>query len=100
MKRARPCGVHRWYCFSIWIFPQLPSMKSYVILEVFRIEIEQINFSRFWNGTGKISGIQFFFAEVNKKFPGLADFIRLVRKGVTNNILILALTYKKIAIFS
>jgi hypothetical protein len=31
-------------------------MKSYVILEVFRIEIEQIIFSRFQNGSENISG--------------------------------------------
>ena len=36
-------------------------MKSYVILEVFRIEIEQIIFSRFQNGTENISGIIVFF---------------------------------------
>jgi hypothetical protein len=42
-------------------------MKSYVILEVFRIEIEQIIFSRFRNGTKKNSGINFFsFPEVDK----------------------------------
>ena len=51
-------------------------MKSYVILEVFRIDIEQIIFS--------------CFAEVNKKFPGQADFIGSVGKGETNNILNLA----------
>ena len=45
-------------------------MKSYVILEVFRIEIDKIIFSRFRNGTEKISA---------------------VGKGETNNILILAL---------
>jgi hypothetical protein len=31
----------------------------------------------------------FFFAEVNKKFPGQADFIGSVGKGEANNILIL-----------
>jgi hypothetical protein len=41
--------------------PQWPSMKSYVILEVIRIEIEQIIFSCFWNGTENISEIFFFF---------------------------------------
>jgi hypothetical protein len=45
-------------------------MKSYVILEVFQIEIEQIIFSRFRNGTEKFSGINFgFLPEVNKIFP-------------------------------
>ena len=32
-------------------------MKSYVILEVFQIEIEQIIFSHFLNGTEKISPV-------------------------------------------
>jgi hypothetical protein len=36
-------------------------MKSYVILEVFRIQIEQIIFSRFRNGMEKISQITFSF---------------------------------------
>jgi hypothetical protein len=55
-------------------------MKSYVILEVFRFEIEQIIFSRFRNF------FYFFFAVVNKIF-----LVGLVGKGETNNILILAL---------
>ena len=67
-------------------------MKSYVIIEVFRNEISQIIFSRFRNGMEKISQITFFFsfAEVNKNLPSQADFIGSVRKGETNNILILA----------
>ena len=45
-------------------------MKSYVIQEVFRIDIEQIIFSRFRYGTGKISGIKKKkFVEVNQNFP-------------------------------
>ena len=45
-------------------------MKSYVILEVFRIEIEQIIFSRFQNGSENISGKKkFSFTKVNKIFP-------------------------------
>ena len=75
-------------------------MKSYVILEVFRIEIEQIIFSRFRNGTEKISGIIFFlFAEVNKNVPSQAYFIGSVGKGETNNILILASDQTKIPVF-
>ena len=61
--------------------PQWPSMKLYIILEVFRIEIEQIIFSRFWNGTEKISGIKhFFFMEVNKKISRSGRFYQVGQK--------------------
>jgi hypothetical protein len=82
---------HTMWCPSLLLLfdmdlPQWPSMKSYVILEVFRIEIEQIIFSRFRNGTKKNSGIIFFsFPEVdNILWSG--RFYRAVGKGETNNI--------------
>jgi hypothetical protein len=57
--------------------PQWPSMKSYVIQKVFRIEIEEIIFSRFRNGTDKISGIIFFFSRKSIKFSGSGRFYRV-----------------------
>ena len=91
---------HTIWCPSLLLLfdmdlPQWLSMKSYVILEAYRIEIDQIVKSRFRNGTENISGIKKKNSRKSIKFTLSGRFYRVGRKRETNNILILALSYKK-----
>jgi hypothetical protein len=83
-----PCGVHRCYCFSIWICFDEVVRNSRSIPNSNWTN----NFLSFPQRNGKNFPNNFFFsfAEVNKSLPSRADFIGSVRKWKTNNILILA----------